>query len=304
MRLPPHTVFFLCTANSAGSQTLSRQVMAEAGINLGYQHNEGLTLPRASDLGAEAPVSTVSPLCRDPSYWHLDEDRMPFDMRPLFQAMLALWALVHSLRTFSGDPLVIISSIVGLRMAMLIFFLAGVSEGFGTRAVVLFFNRLGRRTFVTSLIVTGTIFVLGAMVWSASIWLLGVTLFDDQRPLEAVIPAVGIGYLPLLFGFLAFAPYLGPFLRQLLQVASLILVVAALSSGESTMVESAVIAVGGWLILQLLHWLAAGPTTLLSRWIQRRLLGREVVTDLNRILTETPLGLRAVGEGPQEPGRP
>lgn len=217
---------------------------------------------------------------------------MPFDLRPLFQAFLSLWTLLFQLEHLNGSLLELIHSYVGLHVAFGIFFLAGLSEAYGTRAVMLFLNRVGRRPFFLNLLITSILFVFGAVIWAFSIREMSALFFGNPQPLSHAIQAVGLAYLPLLFAFLAFVPYLGPGLLILLQVVSLILAIFSISIGlDVTLGEAAVMTIGGWIILQLVRWLTTRPTTALSRWLLRVISGRDVHYQLRDIVPPMPLGL-------------
>lgn len=217
---------------------------------------------------------------------------MPFDLRPLFQALLALWTLLFQMESANGNLLAIIDGYVGLRVAFGIFFLAGLSEAYGTRAVTLFLNRLGRRPFFLSLVITSALFVLGAVLWAFSIREIGAFFFNTKQGLSVALQAVGIAYIPLLFAFLAFVPYVGPAILVVLQGMSLVLATMSISHGFAVAVwEAAIIAVGGWLFLQGLRLLTAGPTTWISRKLLQLVSGREVHYRLREIVPTVPLSL-------------
>ncbi len=225
---------------------------------------------------------------------------MPFDLRPLFQALLALWTLLFQMENIDGNLLVIIDGFVGLRVAFGIFFLAGLSEAYGTRAVTLFLNRVGRRPFFLSLVITSTLFVVGAILWAFSIREIGALFFDTQQGLGVALQAVGIAYIPLLLAFLAFVPYLGPALLVVLQALSLVLATMSVSHGFAVPVwEAAIIAVSGWLFLQFLRLLTAAPTTWLSRKLLQLVSGREVHYRLREIVPAVPMSLSDQSRTPE-----
>jgi hypothetical protein len=221
---------------------------------------------------------------------------MPFDLRPLFQALLALWTLLFQMENIDGNILLIIDGYVDLRVAFGIFFLAGLSEAYGTRAVTLFLNRLGRRPFFLSLVITSSLFVLGAVIWAFSIREIGALFFNTEQGLGAALQAVGIAYMPLLFAFLAFVPYLGPAILVVLQGLSLILATMSISHGFAVPIwEAAVITLSGWLILQGLRLLTAAPTTWLSRRMLQLISGRTVHYRLREIVPAVPMSLSDQG---------
>lgn len=217
---------------------------------------------------------------------------MPFDLGPLFQALLALWTVFFQLRNLDTNILAVVHGFIGVRLAFGVFFLAGLSEAYGTRAVTLFLNRVGRRPFFISLVITSSVFVLGAAIWAFTIRELLVILYAVPYPLGVAMQAVAIGYVPLLFAFLAFVPYIGPALLVILQGLSLLLATLSIHVAFNIgLWEATVVTLGGWLALQLLRLLTAGPTTALSRWILRVISGRKVHYRLRDIVPDVPLGL-------------
>ncbi|NTU78913.1 MAG: hypothetical protein HGA45_05835 [Chloroflexales bacterium] len=231
---------------------------------------------------------------------------MPFDMRPLFQALLALWAITQSVTGFEGNVLELVLNSVSLWMVFAIFFLAGLSETYGTRAVILFLNKVGRRPFFITLLLTAIAYVFGGLIWAITIDGVLELFYDGGALLLAVVlVAVALGYIPLLFAFLAFIPYLGPAILLLLQGLSLLVTTAAISIGYGLpFTQAALSTIGGWLVFQLLRWFTAGPATLVSRGILRLVTGREVNYQLRDVVPTMPLGLQSHRRSPDDGGQP
>lgn len=218
---------------------------------------------------------------------------MPFDMRPLFQALLALWSVTQTVTGYQGNLLEAALAAVGLWPAVAIFFLAGLSETYGTRAVILFLNRLGRRPFFITLLLTAITYVIGGFVWALTIDLVGAGVLGVTGKFPVMLQAVAIGYIPLLFAFLAVIPYLGPAILHLLQGLSFVVTTAAVSIGfGASFRDAALCTIIGWLAFQLLRWFTAGPTTWISRRVLRLVTGRDVDYSLRSIVPTMPLGLQ------------
>ncbi len=219
---------------------------------------------------------------------------MLFDMRPLFQALLSLWAITRSVTGFQGNLLDVAGSYLSVPVIYALFFLAGLSETYGTRAVVLFLNRVGRRPFFIILLLTALTYVVGGIFWTISIAIvLGGAFPEVATKPELIIIAVVMGYIPLLFAFLAFIPYLGPALLYLLQGLSLLTTTLAISFGYGLPFTDAALATfSGWLIFQVLRWFTMAPTTFISRWILRLISGRDVNYSLREVVPHVPLGLQ------------
>ncbi|NTU84487.1 MAG: hypothetical protein HGA45_34855 [Chloroflexales bacterium] len=219
---------------------------------------------------------------------------MPFDMRPLFQALLALWSITQRVTGFQGNVLEVADAYLSVPIIYAIFFLAGLSETYGTRAVTLFLNKVGRRPFFIVLLLTALTYVIGGVVWTVTIGVVLGASFPEQTEVpRVVIVAVALGYIPLLFAFLAFIPYLGPAILVLLQGLSLLTTTVAISVGYGLPFSQAALStIGGWLVFQLLRWFTAGPATWISRWLLRLVTGREVNYQLRDVAPPVPLGLQ------------
>jgi hypothetical protein len=218
---------------------------------------------------------------------------MPFDMRPLFQAMLALWSITTSVTGYQGNLLEAALDALGLWPAVGIFFLAGLSETYGTRAVVLFLNKIGRRPFFITLVFTAVAYIFGGFIWALTIDLVGAGVLGVTGKFPVMVQAVAIGYIPLLFAFLAVIPYLGPAILYVLQGLSLLMTTVAVSIGfGASFRDAALCTIIGWLVFQLLRWFTAGPTTLISRWALRMITDREVNYRLRNVVPAMPLRLQ------------
>lgn len=222
---------------------------------------------------------------------------MLFDTRPLIQSLIALWTIIQSLGDLErglidAAKVPLMAGPLWLPTVVLLFLLAGLSESFGTRAVVLLLNRVGRRPFWLALLLTALTYVVGGFVWAATTGIL-VRLFSNLEGAFLIsLRAVAVGFIPLLFAFLGFTPYLGQALLVLLQGVSLFLVALtiALASGLP-FVSAAICASGGWLLFQLSRWFTAGPVTQISRWLLRQITGQDVDYGLRDIVPSVPLGL-------------
>lgn len=223
---------------------------------------------------------------------------MLFNTRPLIQSLIALWTVVQSLGNLQAGladaaraPL--LAGPLWLPTIVLIFFLAGLAESFGTRAVVLLLNRVGRRPFAIALVLTALTYVVGGFVWAYTTAFVVNALHGFDEVFRVSLRAVAVGFLPLLFAFLGFTPYLGQGLLMLLQGLSLFLVTLTLTIVYPlTFGGAALCAVGGWLLFQLFRWFTAGPVTLISRRVLRALTGQEVDYQLRDIVPSVPLGLQ------------
>jgi len=160
----------------------------------------------------------------------------------------------------------------GTELAILLLFLAGLSVTLG-QSVVLFANRIKRR-FILSLVVFAAVFVVGALAWAATIWLMAKWIFGVERDLWSVITVVALSYSPFLFGFLILLPYLGNIISTGLRIWVFLNVLIAIQGLYSFQFFEALIAsVLGWLMIELLTQLKFLRIDRLEDWIWRMTTG-------------------------------
>ena len=93
--------------------------------------------------------------------------------------------------------------------------IAGASEMLG-KAYVLVAQKVGRWRIMASLAVTGLVYMLGVLVWSASAHFL-LSLTGDLPVSETALAGIiALGYAPRLLSVLTVAPYYGEFLDRAL----------------------------------------------------------------------------------------
>jgi GAF domain-containing protein len=137
---------------------------------------------------------------------------------------------------------------LGLLVAVIIVLLAGLSEALG-QSIVLFANRVRPLRFVASLIVQAVLFLGGYIAWVTSIWLIGQALFNRTVPYMDVMRAVGLAYVPLVFGFMALLPYLGSPIIRFLYLWVLIAMVYTVRSVLDLTIAQTVICAGFGVLL-------------------------------------------------------
>jgi len=173
-----------------------------------------------------------------------------------------------------------------LRTALLVAFFGGVSLTLGQSAV-LFANQVTPRRFVLLLFGGALAYVFGLVVWGATIWLAATYGLRQSVSLDAVIFAVCVGEAPMLFGLLVLLPYLGTGIHRLLDVYSLLVVVAALSALLGVRLwEALLAAVAGWALRAVLTTLLARPLGGVQLWLWRAASGQSTRIDLADALPE------------------
>lgn len=162
----------------------------------------------------------------------------------------------------------------GLAAATALIFLAGLSEGVGTRGVVLLINRITRAGFVVSLLASALLFLLSATVWMWGIWLAATGLFGIDAPLPLFFIAVSAAYSPLLLGALALIPLAGGLIRVLLRLWSFVIALGVMASLGLGLWQAALCAAFGTLLVVGAGWLLGEPAAYLGERIWALLTGR------------------------------
>jgi hypothetical protein len=159
--------------------------------------------------------------------------------------------------------------------AGLLILLAGLSVGLGTQSVVLLVNRVTPPRFAINLALSAGLYVASALIWMASIWLIGRYVFETTVPFVQVVGAVSLAYVPLLFGALILLPYVGPAIGALLEAWSLLTVLAAVAYVYQFSIWRALACVVlGWLLLQAVRRVLGRPAARLDSWLWTLTTGR------------------------------
>jgi hypothetical protein len=172
----------------------------------------------------------------------------------------------------------------GLIIAATIVALAGFSEALG-QSLVLFVNRVSPRRFSLALFLSAGSHVAGYLVWTASIWLVGVYVFGRSVPYTTAARAVGLAYAPQLFGFFILTPYIGSFIGMVLAIWTLLATLLAVQVAlQLSLWQAAAASILGWLLIQAWRRTLGRPILALSRWFQRRAVG----VSLDKTVQEVP----------------
>lgn len=150
-----------------------------------------------------------------------------FDLTTIGGILASLWALIWGVLSFDPDAYVAaLTQTGGARLSLAVLFLAGLSITIG-RSVVLFANRVGRRRFFFSLVLSSLLLITGVLFWSATVWLLASNLFGAQQPFRSVLVVVSLSYAPMIYGVFVLLPYLGTLLDIALRFWILLNVIGA-----------------------------------------------------------------------------
>lgn len=107
--------------------------------------------------------------------------------------------------------------------ALIVPFLAGASELLG-QGYVLASRRVSRWRALASLVMTGLVYVIAAVVWAVSAHLfLSLGRFEPEPELT-LLGAISIGYAPRMLSVLTIAPYYGELLERVLDAWTMVCV--------------------------------------------------------------------------------
>lgn len=158
-----------------------------------------------------------------------------------------------------------------LRIALLVVFLAGLSNAIG-QSIVLFANEVKPRRFLASLLLASFIYVSGFLFFVFSIWLVESFIFTKNEPFRNMIKVVGLAYSPYLFSFFILTPYFGSFISVALSLWSLAAILVALNATLALSFWQAFLCSAlGWGLLQLVNRTLGRPLHTLTqagrRWV-------------------------------------
>ena len=162
----------------------------------------------------------------------------------------------------------------GLRLALGVVFVAGLSQALG-QSVVLFVNQVRPRRFVASLIVGAALYVIGFLYLVASIWFVARYGLGREQAFTTVVRGVGLAYAPYLLSFFVLTPYLGSFFSLLFSVWSLVAVLLALTVLlKLTLLQAALCSVVAWLLLRVAERTVGRPLRSVASFARQVAAGR------------------------------
>lgn len=161
----------------------------------------------------------------------------------------------------------------GLWLALAVVGLAGLSEAFG-QSLVLFINHVRPRRFILAVLTSVLTYIIGYVLWTVSVWLVGVYAFDRDVGWVAVAAAVGLAYAPQVLAFFELTPFFGSPFGIILSLWSLMAILVAVRAGLGLETWQAALAGGlGWLLLQTWRHTVGRPIVALGRWMEQRAAG-------------------------------
>ncbi|NOK62490.1 MAG: hypothetical protein GFH27_549293n224 [Chloroflexi bacterium AL-W] len=196
-------------------------------------------------------------------------------LQAFFQFLMVAWDVIRQVLAFDFSRIQELSQSeagtnILIILSVLVTFFAGVSEGIGTQSVALFISRISRRRFYINIGLSGVLFVIGAVDWVITIWLVLRYFLDIPATFVEVACVVGLGYLPLLLAIFILVPYFGPAIGIGLHIWSLLTVLVMMHIEFGVTASEALLCVGvGWLIVQISRRFLNQPLVTINRWLWR-----------------------------------
>jgi hypothetical protein len=160
-----------------------------------------------------------------------------------------------------------------LVVSFLIAFVAGCSYTIG-RSVVLFANRVPRNRFIRTVILAAIVYVVRAVIWCISAWLIARVLFG-RVPFNIALLAVLLGQAPQVFSFLVMVPYVGSSLRRLLDAYAFVVVLAATRTMlDASITRTLLCVTAGWFVQSVIADLLERPLAGVHPWMWRASAGQ------------------------------
>ncbi len=191
-----------------------------------------------------------------------------------FTGMPSLWQIIQQAMSLDQNVFANIQRVPGgLGIALMIVSLAGLSESLG-QSVILFINRVRPWRFMLALVFTAASHVVGYLLWTVTVWAVGVYIFERTVDLGTIARVVGLAYAPQLLAFFELTPFLGNPFSIILSLWSMVAIVMAVQMGLGLELWQALLASGlGWIFIQLWRRTIGRPIYALGRWLQRRAAG-------------------------------
>lgn len=211
------------------------------------------------------------------------------DLTPI----MTFWRIVAAILNNAPElPALVMAQPSVLRLSLSIVLLAGLSEAIG-QSVVLFVNEIPPRRFVLSLLLSALLFTLGYVLWVFTLWGLALMLpLVQPIDIRILIRAAGLGYAPLLFGFLAVIPYFGSIIQTLLYFWAFTIItrMLTLSLGIS-LAEAVLISLAGGLLVLVMRATLGRPLVMLLRRLRNVIAGKKLILKIQQAVEQRSLAV-------------
>lgn len=204
---------------------------------------------------------------------------MPFDvdLSTFNDSLITFFRLVNAILSRQQGVIEALHDQPGvLQLSFVVVLIAGLSESIG-QSVVLFANEIKPRRFILSLMLSAMLFVGSYVLWVLSIWSIAALLFRPNISIIEVIRAVGLGYAPLVFGFLALIPYFGTIINKALYFWTFTAIVSAVRvTLELTTVQAVIASAAGVLLILRIRATFGMPFVKITRRIRNLAAGKRL----------------------------
>jgi hypothetical protein len=198
-----------------------------------------------------------------------------FDLTTIGGFLSAMWDMAGGVLSF--DPAIFVTAVRlpgAWKVALAILFVAGVSDMLG-QSMVLFANRVTPRRFLVSLVMSGMMLIVSALVYALTIWLfvrIALRFYDTH--FSTVLILVALSYAPFLFGVFSLFPYFGNFIYHAVRVWSLLaLIVGVAAISDSAFWLGLLACLVGWLFMQLVIHMPIFKIKAIDAWLWRVMTG-------------------------------
>lgn len=212
----------------------------------------------------------------------------------MLEFISTLWNAIIAALTFDVSTLLTLAHTGGASTSIFsIAILAGFGQLIGN-SVVLLVHHVTRPRLLVTLLVDAFQFAGELLFWAVSIWLIAQLVYGETRPLGLVLALVCLGSAPLVFGFWIVIPYLGKAMRWFLRgyswVVTLLLIRVEYDFG---VLAAVVCTLTGWLLIEVLRAVFAGPWQSVRDAIWGRLTGAPGIVTFEHRTAELSRRLRA-----------
>ena len=222
-----------------------------------------------------------------------------FDTSTIVGFVTAVWSTIQGVLSFDPDAyLAVLKHDNGGQIAVAALFVSTLSLSVG-QSVVLFANRVRRRRFLFSLLLSAVLLVVGVFIWALAVWLLAGFLFGSQQSFSTVFIVVALSYAPLVYGFLVLLPYLGNIIYAILRIwIMLVLLLAVQALFGLALWEAVLCSLFGWVILELVVRIPA--ITAVEQWLWRITSGKDDLVGTEDLVEEFIRSVRQSAEAWEE----
>jgi hypothetical protein len=222
-----------------------------------------------------------------------------FDTSTIVGFVTAVWAVIQGVLSFDPDAyLAVLKYDNGGQIAVAALFVSTLSLSVG-QSVVLFANRVRRRRFLFSLLLSAVLLIVGVFIWTAAVWGLAGTLFGSRQSFSTVFIVVALSYAPLIYGFLVLLPYLGNIIYVVLRIwIMLVLLLAVQALFGLALWQAVLCGLFGWVVLELIVRVPA--ITAVEQWLWRITSGKDEMVGTEDLVAEFIQSVRHSAEAWEE----